>query len=212
MDSKPELDLPVRSVITQEERAQVSDIGRKSAITEAEASLRSYLEESLRTRFNTSPCKPTAWFYYGFYDFVLREGRFFTPRPQPGDVRCGAAGEPFLNSLMNATTKQLPYVEGYAVTESSSTPVLHAWNSCGDGSVVDTTWHPFGVAYLGVVIPNALVYASTDEEGRIGSSIDNWRRHWPLLQRPWSTTLAESAMGTAGHSGPARMGSSAQIR
>jgi hypothetical protein len=212
MDSKPELDLPVRTVITHQERAQVGDTGQKSAITEAEASLRSYMEESLRTRFNTSPCKPTAWFYYGFYDFVLREGRFFTPRPQLGDIRCGAAGEPFLNSLRNASAKQLTYVEGYAVTESSSTPVLHAWNSGGDGFVVDTTWHPVGVAYLGVVIPNTLVYASTDEEGRIGSSIDNWRRHWPLLQRPWSTTLAESAMGNDGHPGPSRMGSSAQIR
>ena len=201
MDSKPEFDLPVRSVITREERAQVSDIGRKCAITEAEATLRSYLKESLRTRFNTSPCKPTAWFYYGFYDFVLREGRFFTPRPQPSDIRRGAAGEPFLNSLMNASTKQLSYVEGYAVTESSSTSVLHAWNSGSDGFVVDTTWHPVGVAYLGVVIPNTLVYASTDEEGRIGSSIDNWRRHWPLLQRPWCTTLADSAMGTHGHPG-----------
>ncbi len=59
-DSKPEFDLPVCSVITQEERAQVGDIGRKSAIGEAEASLRTYLEGSLRTRLNASPCKPTA--------------------------------------------------------------------------------------------------------------------------------------------------------
>ena len=174
----------------------MGDIGRKCAISEAEASLRTYLEESLRTRFNTNPCKPHCWSYYGFYDFVLREGRLFTPRPRPGDIRRGAAGEPFLNSLMNAAAKQLQYIEGYAVTESCSIPVLHAWNSAGDDFVVDPTWHPLGVAYLGVVIPHVLVYAARDEEGRIGSSIDNWRQRWPLLQRPWSTTLAESSRAT----------------
>jgi hypothetical protein len=78
--------------------------------------------------------------------------------------------------------------------ESFSSPVLHAWNSDDDGFVVDTTWHPLGIAYFGVVIPRALVLAARDERVSIGSSIDNWRQHWPLLRRPWSETLAESAI------------------
>ena len=180
---------------SEEFGGRMGDIGRKTAATKAEAFLRSYLEESLRTRFNANPCKPHCWFYYGFYDFVLREGGFFTPRPRPGDPQSRAEA-PFPNALMNAATKRLHYVEGYAVAESCSIPVLHAWNSAGDGFVVDTTWHPLGVAYLGVLIPQVLVHAARDEEGRIGSSIDNWRQRWPLLQRPWNTTLAESSTGT----------------
>jgi hypothetical protein len=42
-----------------------TDIWRMNAITEDEATLRSYLEASLRARFNASPCKPSAWHYYG---------------------------------------------------------------------------------------------------------------------------------------------------
>jgi len=64
-----------------------TDIGRMNAITEDEATLCSYLEASLRARFNASPCKRSAWYYYGL----------------------------------------------------------------DDGFVVDTTWHPIGVAYFGVI-------------------------------------------------------------
>jgi hypothetical protein len=169
-------------------------IGRKSVITQAEATLRSYLEHSLRTRFNANPCKPHCWFYYGFYDFVLREGRFFSPLPRPGDTQREAAGESFVNAIMNTAAKGVAYVEGYAVRESFFSPVLHAWNSDDDGFVVDTAWQPLGIAYFGVVIPRALVLAARDERASIASSIDNWRQHWPLLRRPWSETLAESAL------------------
>lgn len=190
MDTKPVID-PLAGGSASQEEAQTHDIGRKRAITEAESTLRAHLEGGLKTRFHANPCKPHCWFYYGLYDFVLREGRFFTPRSRPGDTRHGAAGEPFLNSVANSTTKQLLYVEGYAVKEIISVPVLHAWNSDDEGFAVDTTWHVPGVAYFGVVIPHSLAFAASDGEGRIGSSIDNWRQHWPLLQRPWSKTLSE---------------------
>ena len=168
-------------------------IGRKSVITQAETTLRSYLQHSLRTRFNANPCRPHCWFYYGLYDFVLQEGRFFSLRPRTGDTQREAAGESFVNAVMNAAAKELEYVEGYAVRESFSSPVLHAWNSDADGFVVDTTWQPLGIAYFGVVIPRAVVLATRDARVPIGSSIDNWRQHWPLLRRPWRKTLAESA-------------------
>jgi len=190
MDSKPAI-CPRSDGLASQQEAQVNDLGRESAITEMESALRLHLKQILRTRFQANPCKPHCWFYYGFYDFVLREGRFFTPRPRPADSRQGAAEEPFLNSLMNAAAQQLEYVEGYAVQESLSIPVLHAWNSDSQGLVIDTTWDPPGVAYLGVVIPRTLVFAASDDEGRIGSSIDNWRQDWPLLRRPWNKTLSE---------------------
>jgi hypothetical protein len=171
----------------------VSDIGRKSAATEAESALRAHLERSLRTRFEANPCKPHCWYYYGSYDFVLREGRFFTPDARLEDTRGANSGHSFLNSLRNAAAKRLSYIEGYAVNESSLIPVLHAWNSDDDGFVVDATWHPPGIAYFGVLIPHALVFAARHQEGSVGSLIDNWRQQWPLLRRPWSKTLAERA-------------------
>ena len=190
MYSKPAIG-PRSDGVASQQGGQVHGVGRKSAITEAESALRLHLEQSLRPRFQANPCKPHCWFYYGFYDFVLREGCFFTPGPRPADSRRGAGEEPFLNSLMNAAAQQLAYVEGYAVQESLSVPVLHAWNSDSQSLVIDTTWDPPGVAYFGVVIPRTLVFAASDHEGRIGSSIDNWRQDWPLLQRSWNKTLSE---------------------
>ena len=164
-----------------------TDIGRMNAITEDEATLRSYLEASLRARFNASPCKPSAWYYYGLYDFVLREGRFFTPRARPTNIKCGGPNA-FHNSITIASQNRLLYVEGYAARKNRPL-ALHAWNSDDDGFVVDTTWHPIGVAYFGVIIQASLVYTAKNEDGEMGSAIDNWRRSWPLLRRPWSTTL-----------------------
>jgi len=189
MDSKRDVDALPRGSVSQEE-GRVVDIGRKNAITEAESALRLHLRQTLRSRFQASPCKPHCWFYYGFEDFILREGRFFTPCPGSADSRGVATEEPFFNSLANAAAKQLPYVEGYAVQETPSIPVLHAWNSDDDFFAVDTTWNPTGVAYFGVVIPHGRAFEASYREGT-SSVINNWRQHWPLLQRPWSKTVSE---------------------
>jgi len=171
------------------QEAGVIEVGRKLAITKPEATLRAYLEGILRTRFDANPCKPHCWFYYGFEDFILREGRFFTPRPQGLNTPLGAAGKRLLNSTTNSSTERLRYVEGYALAETFSLPALHAWNSDQNGIVVDIKWKPVGIAYFGVVIPRALVLAA-GREHEIYSVIDNW---YPLLERPWRKTLTQFA-------------------
>ena len=163
--------------------------GRKDPFTEAEELLRFHLSRNLAARFDANPCRPTLWYYYGLYDFVLREGRFFTPRPDSPAVLRENAENCFLNSARMAKMCRLDYVEGYASTDARSIPVFHAWNSDEDGFVVDATWGSVGAAYFGVVIPSSIVCTRDGHEESISSVIDDWRQKWPLLQTPWRRTL-----------------------
>jgi hypothetical protein len=90
--------------------------------------------------------------YEGPFDFALREGRWFTPKPLDphGPYRPGAQRMCFGNAIVAAIIYGLPYVEGYAASiPNPMLPIHHAWNVDAEGNVVDTTWR-WGAAYLGV--------------------------------------------------------------
>ena len=137
---------------------------------DAEIALRS----SLETLRNASGKLPNDYSYTGPADFVLREGRFFRPRPLPVKIKLRKLGLCFHNALWISTEHGFAYVEGYAV-HAAETPILHAWNIDAKGFVIDTTWRPVGSAYFGVILPVA------EKLKWRGSLIDNWENGWPLL-------------------------------
>lgn len=92
--------------------------------------------------------------YDNFYDLVLREGRSFTPRKKPRDVRFGKVKECFMNAAnLVLDRKDLFYVEGYAsIRLVGGLPFYHGWCVDQEGYVIDPTWREVGTAYHGVVL------------------------------------------------------------
>jgi hypothetical protein len=133
------------------------------------------LRSSVEMLRNSSGKLPNGYCYANPADFVLREGRFFMPKPLPGKIPRGKLGLCFRNALSTSTEHGLPYVEGYALY-SGTLPTLHAWNIDTEGGVIDTTWRLVGEAYLGVILPRTEVLKWR------GPLIDNWANGWPLLR------------------------------
>jgi len=126
----------------------------------------------------------------GHERYVLKHGTLMTPRPLPRDVigrnfvperlRVGAcfAVAHFLATL----NRDLQYVEGFALSSSSTAPFLHAWCVDAHNCVVDVAWGQtcgMGLAYYGIVFDLADP-RFTHLWG--GSLIDDWKHGYPLLQ------------------------------
>jgi len=139
-------------------------------MTDPQISLRIYLEEVR----NFAGQLPTKYHYCNIYDFVLREGRFFEPQPRPDSITLRHIGECFRNAFLTMMKTGLQYAEGYAVS-GSKIPVLHAWNVDAEGSVIDSTWEPVGLAYFGIILPR-----STVERAKT-SVLDDFESGWPVL-------------------------------
>jgi hypothetical protein len=82
--------------------------------------------------------------------YVLAHGAWFTPRPLPRR-RQGGEKVCYRNAQRGVSTREgLDYVEGFAATiDSRDLVVHHAWAAVGE-EVIDPTWDPSGVLYLGV--------------------------------------------------------------
>ena len=98
----------------------------------------------------------TAGFVSGKYarqdtwSYVVEHGRWFEPA-ECVDFDMLEASYCYDNSLEMALDYGLPYFEGYALGgHGLYIPIHHAWNAGADGKVVDTTWDPTGIAYLGI--------------------------------------------------------------
>jgi hypothetical protein len=140
------------------------------------------LEDSFRSRLERVrdfAGQLSGYHYRNTYDFVLREGQFFEPRPRPENVKPGRIRGCFRNSRRTLTKTGLRYVEGYAVPFDDTGCRYHAWNISLDGFVIDSTWEPVGRVYLGVVFPLSTV--------RVAGVpiIDNWEDGFPMLREPW---------------------------
>lgn len=121
--------------------------------------------------------------YAGAADFLLQHGQWYVP----GALTVRERGQPRLcygNAIMLAVKRpELVYVEGYAVAPGIPVPMMHAWNATADGTLVDITWQNTGVAYLGCVFS----VERADDATWHGDAcvLDDWKRRWPLLRRPW---------------------------
>lgn len=82
------------------------------------------------------------------WSYVVEHGRWFEPAVCVFDML--EQSYCYDNSLEMALDYGLPYFEGYAFAgHGIYLPIHHAWNEV-DGKVVDTTWDPTGIAYLGI--------------------------------------------------------------
>lgn len=88
------------------------------------------------------------WVYKGVHDFLLREGRVWSP--EECVLRRGLAKHCFDNAYKLARRRGLQYVEGYA---TAIIPVHHAWVIDHEGRIIEKTWPEPGLAYFGVVLP-----------------------------------------------------------
>lgn len=128
--------------------------------------------------------------YRGPADFVLRHGRWWTPRPRPAGLPQAMPRACYGNAIGGAVLYGFRYVQGYAVHSAApDLPVPHAWNADAGGNVVDLTWNPVGIAYLGVELS-----AERADDGTWNGDadpLDDWRRGWPLLRSRWRGELPE---------------------
>jgi hypothetical protein len=122
--------------------------------------------------------------YRGPADFVLQEGRWWSPVDAPAGMIRGVPKACYGNSIGGVLRYGLRYVQGFATSTAAPGLVCpHAWNVDADGNVVDLTWYPVGAAYLGV----ELSVERADDATWHGDAdpIDDYNRRWPLLRERW---------------------------
>ena len=114
-------------------------------------------------------------------DFVIKNGRWFTPSPLPKKIRSGQIKECFKNALMTSFEYDLTYVEGFAVADKCPIPIYHAF-CVKDNKVIDPTWCEtlVGDFYFGV--PFNKKYLNKLVSKGFYCVIDDWKNRWPLLR------------------------------
>lgn len=161
------------------------------------------------------------WRHPTLYHLLLAEGRFFTPRQLPGEVRPMPLSECYRNAALTALRSKgaLLYAEGFAVVVGH--PLEHAW--CVDaatGDVVDPTWHGATrmTACLGLTVADPALWPHDGtsilaDDRRLVPLLRNGatglqhpligRRTAGLLpQHPFATASALSPDGERANSGP----------
>jgi len=135
--------------------------------------------------------------YNSIEDFVLSNGRAYTPTPLPVDAPRGEMSRCFMNAakLMDYEPG-LSYVEGYAIRKGLPIPLLHAWCVDEFGKVLDSTWPDDGEEYFGVALSTDYVRRTMLARGKYGI-IDNMEERFPIITgehgaSQWSPGLAKS--------------------
>src|SRR5688572_1430432 len=100
--------------------------------------------------------------------FMAKHAQLYAPQPLPKEYRRGNKKECFLNAFVMAVTHNLTYVEGYAVLLGIPLAVLHAWCIDDVGVVLDNSWKPVGVGYLGVPFDTQFIIKTLDERRKRG--------------------------------------------
>lgn len=120
-------------------------------------------------------------------EFVLREGRFYTPQTYPTQYRVGDRGLCFRESMQLSIESGLVYVEGFALSHVAKVAMPHGWCRDDFGRVVDCTWTDSGIAYYGVPFQPAYVRAKAESfRGNppsltTGSLLDDPTDGWAIL-------------------------------
>lgn len=119
--------------------------------SESLSSLKFFLEAqaTLMRKIHSKP----DWKYGGFEELVLDCGTLIKAKPLPRNIKHGSPKQCYWNCQeLVFKRKNLTYVEGYAIAPQVSIPVAHAWLLTPEGYVIDPTWHPLGIVYLGVLL------------------------------------------------------------
>jgi hypothetical protein len=124
-------------------------------------------------------------FYRNQYDFVLRHGKVYAPRPMPPEMWTGAPKHCYGNSIILAAKDGFHYVEGFAIPNFEEKVVMtfeHAW--CTDGQFAfDPTWFNPGRAYIGVEF--SIERADDCTWNGDGCVLEDRHRGFPLLMQEW---------------------------
>jgi hypothetical protein len=115
--------------------------------------------------------------YSCFEAFILKEGKEFTYRSRPSNIKKMPDRHCYKNAFDLCLENHLTYVEGFA---TAVIPVQHAWCVDSDGFVIDPTWND-GQDYIGVALPKELVIATVFRRETHGV-IDDWQHEWPILR------------------------------
>jgi len=133
--------------------------------------------------------------YYSIHDFILENGREFTPQTLPLKYKPLRPKHCFENAFNLMTFESnLTYVEGFAM---GVIPTHHAWCCDLHGNVRDNTWTGDGedcavpgVAYFGVPFKRRVVLDVVMDCKRHGV-IDQWEADWPILRGKYPDFLQE---------------------
>ena len=83
----------------------------------------------------------------------------------------------YSNAGATTMVRGLSYCEGWAWPNSDgSSPVEHAWNLDEEGFVVDRTWQPPGVRYVGVSISPTTLAGLILAANGYGPFLEEWAR------------------------------------
>jgi hypothetical protein len=120
--------------------------------------------------------------YHGLHDFVLKNGRHWTPKILPAGMKVGTPRACFVNAgNLALKNPELIYVEGYA---TGVIPVNHAWCVTPDGIVVDPTWqYPNcspGDVFFGVAVKVEYLRMTVKRNKQFGL-LDQWECGFPWL-------------------------------
>jgi hypothetical protein len=151
-------------------------------MTAAQLRLRGFLE----TVSDVAPLPP-GLHYRLMWDFVLRHGTWYEPRPYPANLREGLIKYCFGNSILLSAAHGFRYVEGFALLPppySAGVPIHHAWNVDAFGALIDSTWNNEGIAYLGVEF--SLERADDATWNGDASVLNDHKRGFPLFREPWT--------------------------
>lgn len=146
------------------------------------ASLTQLADLSGQCNRTNAPDGLAAFEYGSMYEYVLRNGRFWTPAPHA--YRQNRPRECFNNAIVDAVTHDLRYVEGFATSINLGFPIHHAWAADENGNVIDTTWPDSGTAYLGVEFDPLEAFEAREKGGTI---LDNWPDGFPLFRKEVTT-------------------------
>jgi hypothetical protein len=116
-------------------------------------------------------------------EFVAEHGWWYSPSLLPAHISRGDRNQCFTNAFSLAIQHpDLAYVEGYATAFDDGTRMAHAWLTDRQGNAIDVTWDRPGAAYAGVPMKLEFLGRRLGDQGEIGSMIDDFMNHWPLLR------------------------------
>ncbi|MHB1035000.1 MAG: hypothetical protein ACYC35_15300 [Pirellulales bacterium] len=115
-------------------------------------------------------------------EFVLQHGWWYEPCEVPAESDRGTIQGCHKNAQLLANDHDsLTYCEGYALANSGSLIVVHAWVTDGTGRAIDITWDEPGVAYAGVPFKTPFIRLTCLKNKAHISLLDDWMNAFPLL-------------------------------
>lgn len=152
-------------------------------VTNADRTLRQLLVAQAAMIARARNGQADGWMYKSIEALVLAHGRFVDlSLTSPIACQNGRAHECFANAFRLAQDLDgATYVEGFALVDGLSLAFAHAWCIDQTGALLEPTWQPHGIAYLGIPFALPFTRKTIRQRNRYGI-LDAPELHWPLLR------------------------------